>query len=245
MGIIEIAGLRFGEGRPKICVPLTCENVPALLSEVRGARELPADLFEWRIDSFFGSKTDALAMLKQELSAPLLCTLRTEREGGRAAISAEEYEATVRDLLEIGGFELIDIELSCGEERVKRLVRMAKDRQIGVVISLHDFAKTPSEVEIFDLLCLMKSLGADLPKVAVMPRSPVDVLILLAATLRASEKIGPVVTMAMGDLGKISRVSGEIFGSCMTFGAGKTASAPGQIDAEDLRAILDDVRPIE
>mgnify|MGYP002234856443 CR=1 FL=1 len=48
-------------------------------------------------------------------------------------------------------------------------------------------------------------MGADLPKLAVMPQSPADVLALLAATYEASAQIGPVITMPWGDLGKLSR----------------------------------------
>ena len=87
-------------------------------------------------------------------------------------------------------------------------------------------------------LVRMKELGADLPKLAVMPRCPGDVLALLSATLRASAQVGPVITMAMGSLGKVSRV-------CLTFGAGDSASAPGQLNAEDLKAILQDLDPWE
>ena len=91
----------------------------------------------------------------------------------------------------------------------------------------------------------MKALGADLPKYAVMPRTPGDVLALLAATWEASSEIGPVITMSMGELGKITRAEGGVFGSCLTFGAGLNASAPGQIDAENLRAILEDLQPYD
>lgn len=244
MSVIEIGKLRFGDGKPKICVPLTGESMPALLNEAHQVRSLPADLFEWRADCFYGSFNEALCGLRSEISAPLLCTVRTEHEGGKAELTPDKYECVVMQLLEIGGFDMIDIELSCGDERVKRLVKMARERQICVVISRHNFAETPPESEIFSSLCRMKELGADLPKMAVMPRTPGDVLAVLSATLRANEEIGPVITMAMGELGKITRVAGEIFGSCMTFGAGQSASAPGQINAEDLRAIIEDVSPV-
>ena len=45
-------------------------------------------------------------------------------------------------------------------------------------------------------------------------------LALLAATWEASSEIGPVITMSMGELGKITRAGGGVFGSCLTFGAG-------------------------
>lgn len=240
----NLQDLRLGEGIPKICVPLTGHGMPALLSELQQALALPADLFEWRMDCFFGDPLAALPTVLDCLGEkPLLCTLRTVGEGGSAALTPEEYERQVSGVLAQGGFALVDIELSCGEERVQRLQSLARRQGIGVVLSKHDFAKTPPAEEIAATLLHMKELGADLPKYAVMPHTPEDVLALLDATLRASRKVGPVITMSMGELGKLSRVSGGVFGSCVTFGAGQNASAPGQSDAEDLRAILEDVQP--
>ena len=85
-----------------------------------------------------------------------------------------------------------------------------------------------------------EELGGDILKTAVMPQSSRDVLDLLSATeevSRTSER--PVVTMAMGELGIISRLSGELFGSAMTFGTVGYASAPGQIGIEPLREVLE------
>lgn len=244
MKVIETAGLRFGQGLPKICVPLTGGSLPALLGEIREVRDLPADLFEWRIDRFSGSFSEALAMLDRELlGKPLLCTVRTRQEGGGADLTPEGYEGFLQGLLDWGGFQLLDVELSCGGERVERLTQAARKRGVGTVVSRHDFQKTPPEDEMTETLLEMKKLGADLPKLAVMPQSADDVLRLFSATRRASQAIGPVITMAMGDLGRLTRVGGGLFGSCLTFGAGREASAPGQINTEDLRAILEDVLP--
>ena len=244
MKTLEIAGLRFGEGLPKICVPLTGNGMPALLNEMQYAACLPADLFEWRADCFFGDPLDALPALRPTLGdRPVLCTVRTEREGGSAGITPEEYEELLSAMLDRGGFSLIDIELSCGRERTLRLLDLARRRGVAAVVSKHDFQSTPAAGEIFGTLQEMKELGADLPKYAVMPRNARDVLSLLEATLRSSQTFGPVITMSMGGLGKLSRVSGALFGSCVTFAAGQRASAPGQLNSEDLRAILQDLDP--
>lgn len=244
MKTVTRKGLRFGEGLPKICVPLTGHGMPALLSEIQQAEALPADLFEWRIDCFYGDPLAALPTVVESLQGkPLLCTLRTQKEGGESPVGPEEYEKLVGSLIDSGEIDLVDLELSCGEERLKRLMDLARDRGVETVVSKHDFQKTPPAGEIASTLILMNRLGADLPKYAVMPHTAGDVLELLSATLEASEKIGPVITMAMGELGKITRVSGGVFGSCLTFGAGQNASAPGQLGAEDLRAILEDLQP--
>lgn len=244
MNVIEISGLRFGEGRPKVCVPLVGRSMPELLQEAKQVRDLPAELYEWRIDCFFGSVLPALEELKQELCGkPLLCTVRTVGEGGESRLFPGEYRSLLLELIEAGGFQLLDVELSAGEDMVRELIEKAGEKGIAAVVSHHDFEKTPPEDELVKMLRKMKALGADLPKLAVMPKGPGDVLALLSATFRASRELGPVVTMAMGSLGKLSRVSGALFGSCMTFGAGRSASAPGQLYAEDLLAILEDLAP--
>jgi len=73
-----------------------------------------------------------------------------------------------------------------------------------------------------------------------MPQSPKDVLSLLEATWEMKSELAdrPIITMAMGPQGVISRLSGELFGSAVTFGAAVKASAPGQLDVKELQYIL-------
>src|SRR5438105_2971047 len=80
------------------------------------------------------------------------------------------------------------------------------------------------------------ALVADVAKIAVMPQSMDDVLALLAATSRASRSLViPLVSMAMGPLGAVTRANGWLFGSAMTFAVGASSSAPGQMPIEDVR----------
>jgi 3-dehydroquinate dehydratase-1 len=83
-------------------------------------------------------------------------------------------------------------------------------------------------------------MGADIAKVAVMPKDYADVLTLLSATLKARKgavKV-PIVTMSMGSEGGITRLAGGLFGSDITFAIGKESSAPGQIPIGDLRKAM-------
>jgi 3-dehydroquinate dehydratase-1 len=76
-----------------------------------------------------------------------------------------------------------------------------------------------------------------------MPKVISDVVTLLAATERASRELRiPLITMAMGSLGVVTRVFGGMFGSALTFAAGTKTSAPGQLPIETLREILDAAR---
>ena len=86
----------------------------------------------------------------------------------------------------------------------------------------------------------MQELGADIPKIAVMPQNKKDVLTLLAATEEMANEYAdrPIITMSMAGTGVISRLAGEVFGSALTFGAAAKASAPGQMGVEDLKQVL-------
>ena len=76
----------------------------------------------------------------------------------------------------------------------------------------------------------MQEYGADIPKIAVMPQSVDDLIVLLDATNTMKTKYAdrPFITMSMSGTGLVSRLAGAVFGSACTFGAGIEASAPGK-----------------
>ncbi len=119
------------------------------------------------------------------------------------------------------------------------VVAAARDAGTGVVLSYHNFEETPDARTLLARFAEAESLGGDVAKVAVMPRSIDDVLVLLQATLLASRAVGlPLISMSMGQLGAITRAVGWYFGSAVTFAAGRHASAPGQVPAQDLRDVI-------
>ena len=123
----------------------------------------------------------------------------------------------------------------------KKLIDLAHSYGVKVIASNHDFDATPEKDEIVRRLRMMQDYGADIPKMAVMPRNKQDVLTLLSATLEMSEQFAdrPIITMSMAGTGVVSRLTGETFGSALTFGAATKASAPGQINVNELAQVLD------
>ena len=94
-------------------------------------------------------------------------------------------------------------------------------------------------------LIRMEELGADILKLAVMPKEKSDLFRLLEVTQQVSNcSRRPVITMSMGKIGVLSRICGEITGSALTFAAGRSASAPGQIPAEKMRSLLEELHSI-
>ena len=241
---VTVGNVTLGEGRPKIIVPLVGKTADSILEAAEQARDLDCDLIEWRIDFYeevaTPQKVAALShQVKQAVQKPLLVTFRTKKEGGELELPDDQYFAIYKEVLTQGAADLLDLELLMPAEEVAATIELAHENGVKVVMCNHDFDATPSQEEIVRRLSLMEEKGADICKIAVMPQSNKDVLTLLAATAEMKEKATrPLITMSMGALGMVSRVSGEAFGSAATFGAAKQASAPGQVPVSVLREIL-------
>lgn len=255
---IQIRKITLGSGRPKICIPFTDTKKEALLSSAKDATrpDSHCDLVEWRADFFESLLTPENAEASDGLQAtltgfrdtlgeiPLLFTIRTKAEGGEIAIDTDTYVQINLTAIESGCIDLVDVELSSGEAAVQTIISAAHRAGVAVIGSSHDFAKTPTKEEIVDSLCRMQDLGCDIAKYAVMPTNERDVLTLLDATLTMKEEHPktPVITMSMDKQGAISRISGELFGSCVSFGTARAASAPGQLPAGLLAECLEALR---
>ena len=247
MNTVKVRNIVIGEGMPKICVPIVGVTKEAILEEARAITKLPADVVEWRIDWFEGvfdwaQMEDVLKALRETLDEmPILMTFRTSKEGGEKAIDDETYAEINIKAAKTGLIDLVDVEVFTGDEIVKKIIEGAHEAGVKVVASNHDFDKTPDKEDIVGRLCKMQELGADIPKIAVMPQSKKDVLTLLAATeeMATEHADRPIITMSMAGTGVVSRLAGEAFGSALTFGAAAKASAPGQMEVNDLKKVLE------
>lgn len=247
MKTITVKNVEIGKGAPKIIVPIVGKTELELLEEAAFLKTIDFDVLEWRVDHFneveniASVKTMAEKLRHALPNTPILFTFRTAKEGGVKEVATEYYIKLNQELAATGLVDLVDVEAFTGDDFVKAVVKVAHEHKVLVVASNHDFHKTPEKDDIVGRLRKMQELGADIPKIAVMPQSTADVLTLLTATSEMAEKYAdrPIITMSMAGKGAISRVAGETFGSSMTFGAAKNASAPGQLDVKELRSILD------
>jgi len=242
-----IRGTVIGQGAPKTIVPTTGTSEEQVLQQARViGSDANVDLIEFRIDYLdFANDPIRISTLGKQVALaahgkPMIVTFRTKAEGGSKPISDDAYGVLYTALIKSGFIDLLDIEMFRSPEVVNSLVSQAHSKGIKVVMSSHDFQKTPPVSEIVARLRQQDQLGADVLKIAVMPRTPSDVLVLLDATaqIRANYSDKPQLTMSMGGLGAITRLSGEVFGSDLTFGMIGTPSAPGQIEANRLRSVL-------
>ena len=247
MNTVKVRNIEIGAGIPKICVPIVGVTKEEIIAEAKTFDSIPDDVVEWRVDWFenvfeFDKVEDVLKDLREALGeTPILFTFRTSKEGGEKAIEPEPYKELNIQAAKSGYVDLVDVEVFTGDEIVKEIIENAHACGVKVVASNHDFDKTPEKDEIVRRLQKMQELNADIPKIAVMPTCKKDVLTLLSATeeMYTDYADRPIITMSMAGTGVISRLCGEVFGSALTFGAAKKASAPGQMGVEDLKTVLE------
>lgn len=246
MNPVKVRNISIGEGIPKICVPIVGVTKEEIIAEAKTFESIPVDVVEWRVDWFegvfdFAKVEDVLKDLNPALGdVPILFTFRTAKEGGEKAIDMDAYKELNIKAAQTGLVDLIDVEVFSGDDVVTEIIEAAHAAGVKVVASNHDFDKTPDKDDIVGRLRKMQALNADIPKIAVMPQSKKDVLTLLAATEEMATEYAdrPIITMSMKGTGVVSRLSGEVFGSALTFGAAKKASAPGQMGVNELNTVL-------
>lgn len=246
MNTIKMRDLEIGSGCPKIIVPIIEKDLNGIRAKARELTGYSMDMVEWRADHFenvfdTAKVLQAAAALREELkNTPILFTFRTRKEGGEKEIDMNSYTALNKAVAESGYVDAVDVEIFSGDAVVRENIKNIHSAGRIVVGSNHDFFKTPSKDDLLYRLRKMQDMGADLPKIAVMPQSAVDVAVLQQAAAEMAQFYAnrPIIAMSMGSMGVATRIAGEAFGSTMTFGAVGRVSAPGQIPLEQLQTAM-------
>jgi len=200
------------------------------VSSAKKAKQLGADILELRIDLLSQKPQGILEELKK-LGLPVIITNRMKDQGGSWQASEDERIRELLLLLPLA--DAVDIELCAGDR--DSVVKKARNAGKTVIISTHDFQKTPDNNVMDGIIRESLEAGADIAKLAVMPGSLFDVLRLLEVTLHAK---GSVCTIAMGVTGKHSRIIAPVYGSVMTYGYVDTPTAPGQFKIDEMKKLL-------
>ncbi|MGG0716940.1 type I 3-dehydroquinate dehydratase [Robertmurraya massiliosenegalensis] len=234
------------KNHPYICAPIVGKTKNELLIEIERVKGQEPDLIEWRADFFEElHHVDKVLKLANTLhdnlgDIPLLFTIRSEAEGGNpVSLSENEINKLLVTICEETSIDLIDYELRNTIEVISHIREVSERHGKLLILSYHNFKSTPSKEELLAILNKAASLHADIGKIAVMPNDHADVIRLLQVTEEAKKSLPiSIATMAMGDIGAISRMAGWIFGSELIFAVGDRPSAPGQILIEDLRNLI-------
>ena len=261
MNSLTVGKFTFGDGTPRIFVPLFGRNegeifecadavrkeIDRLDEKYKDYPELSITAIEWRADYFddvadLDKLRNVLTRLRETFSDRLiLFTFRSEEQGGelRHDMVGRNLEPIMKEAIISGCVDMVDVEVTCGNYKVARATSGAHKMGVKVIMSFHDFDKTPHDTELIEKIQDMEILGGDILKIAVMPKNEFDVRRVMELNKRlVEESFKPIVLIAMGAQGMISRVKGRESGACLTFCSIGQGSAPGQIEAEDLIEML-------
>ena len=243
--IVKVKNVNIGQGRPKICAIVLGENEEEILDLAKRSNTEKCDLIEFRVDHYEGALESErvkglLRRLRKTAKKPVIFTFRTAREGGKKECTHEYYRKLLLMVAENSLCEIIDVEESqCTGDA--SLVEELKALGAVVILSRHDFTRTPDRDEIMKIFMDMERKGADIIKAAYMPLNKKDVLNLMAAAEEMTSNYAscPVITISMGQLGMVTRVLGEFIESAITFASITKASAPGQINVDGIERVLE------
>ncbi len=211
----------------KIAIPIFQENCKNVIEVARDCIEKGADILEFRIDALKNPDISEIRKTIEEINFPIIATNRINTEGGSFKGSEEERVNILYECCDL--VEYVDIELQSNDEYINKI----KDTGVTTIVSYHDFEKTPDLNEIMYIVEKELELG-DIAKVAFMPQNLEDTLTILAVLSHCKNTIA----ISMGDLDSYTRVMASKFDSPITFAAGRDATAPGQIDIETMKALL-------
>lgn len=243
---IKVKNINIGKGRPKIAVSITGLDVEEIYFQAKSIDLNLVDIIEWRADFYkdvsnLKKVLEVLKNLKQiNKETPLIFTFRSKEEGGEKNINIDYYSLLNKTVASSKYVDLVDIQIGLDKKVVKETIKHIQTFKIPVIGSYHNFLLTPSRDEIVKLGLISDSLGVDIIKLAFMPKDKEDVVNLLYATnLIKNNTNKPIISMSMGKLGTISRITGNLFGSSVTFACMGKESAPGQIPVHQLYSLLD------
>lgn len=220
---------------PVVCASVIAEDLDLMEKNVDRALERNADAIELRLD-----KLHDLSGWKRLLrpGVPTIVTNRAEREGGH--FRGEEGER-IGHLLEAidEGVASVDVEFSTPKKHLSKILESARMSDTSVLVSHHNFDEVPPIEVLMETARSMARTRCDLVKLVGFAKESRDVLRILDFLLNAREEVDvPVISWAMGETGRFTRIAAPFFGSPFIYASADEKAAPGQFDVATIKDLL-------
>jgi 3-dehydroquinate dehydratase type I len=218
-----------------ICVPVAVKSPEILLEKVKSAVRSTPDLIEIRVDYLEDMNVD-FSDIVSKISVPLILTVRRRDEGGLFKFGEKKRVKILEKCIEAKP-RFIDLELNMSNSNLERLLELARQNSVDVILSFHSFKSTPKKEILVQKIYEAAHKGAGLVKLVTFARDMTDNLVILSLPQEARNFGIKIISFCMGEKGIISRVLCPFFGSYLTYASIETSTAPGQIDLEVMRKI--------
>lgn len=215
----------------KICIPIQATNMRSALREIKKASK-KADIIEVWLDHI---KDLDIEKLSRSTRKPLLFVNKGKKEKGKWSGSEKSRIELLVNAALVAKY--LDVGIHTNPKFVANLA--ANKKRSKLIISFHDFQKTPSTQRLQTIVRKAKSLGADIVKIATYTRNHEESLRLLNLLESESSKGQKMIVLGMGKYGKLTRIAGCYLGNYLTFVplTSSSASAPGQIPYSGLQKL--------
>ena len=215
----------------KTCVSIA-EKTPYKIKQTLKIALKKSDYAEVRFDFLkIEQIPEAIELIKKDLNK-IVCTLRPKTEGGKFSGNEKERIAILKLIAEYNPF-LLDIEFNT-LKRNSSLRRYLKSTKTKLLVSWHDFKKTPSSAELKKKMNQMIKFSSNV-KIVCTAKSTDDSNRMLE--LYSKKGKSNLISFAMGDLGRISRILCLYLGSPFTYVSLGKAIAPGQFSVDEIKKI--------
>ena len=217
----------------KTCVSIA-EKTPYKVKQMLKIALKKSDYVEVRFDFLNTNDVpETLEAIKKEINK-VVCTLRPKREGGKFSGNEKERIAIIKLIAEYNPF-LLDVELNTlkRNQTLRKYLRSAKTR---LLVSWHDFKKTPSSAELKRRMEQMGKFSSNV-KIVSTAKSTNDSSRMLELYSKKGKNVNNLISFAMGDAGRISRILCLYLGSPYTYVSLGKAVAPGQFSVDEIKKI--------
>lgn len=216
----------------KTCVSIAENSPDKIKNNLKNALK-KSDYAEIRFDFL---KTEEIPQTLEDIKCELkkvVCTLRPKSEGGKFEGSEKERISILKLIAEYNPF-LLDIEFNTIKKN-KELAKYLKSTKTKLLISWHDFKKTPKFVELKNKMNLMSKFSHNV-KIVTTAKSAKDSTTTLQ--LYSQNKKNSLIAFAMGDNGRLSRILCLYLGSPYTYVSLGKPIAPGQFSVDEVKKII-------
>ncbi|MBL7001723.1 MAG: type I 3-dehydroquinate dehydratase [Nitrosopumilus sp.] len=215
----------------KTCVSIA-EKTPYKIKQTLKIALKKSDYVEVRLDFLkIEQIPEALEIIKKDLNK-IVCTLRPKTEGGKFLGNEKERIAILKLIAEYNPF-LLDIEFNTLKKN-SLLRKYLKSTKTKLLVSWHDFKKTPSSTELKKKMNQMSKLSSNV-KIVSTAKTTNDANRMLE--LYSKKGNNNLISFAMGDFGRISRILCLYLGSPYTYVSLGKAIAPGQFSVDEVKKI--------
>lgn len=215
----------------KTCVSIAEKTSAKVVKKLKIALK-KSDYVEIRFDFLkIEQIPETLEIIKKDLSR-IVCTLRPKTEGGKFSGNEKERIAILKLIAEYNPF-LLDVEFNTLKKN-STLVKYLKTTKTKLLVSWHDFNKTPKMTELKNKIYQMSKFSSNI-KIVTTAKSTIDSTRILE--LYSKKGKNNLIAFAMGDFGRISRILCLYLGSPYTYVSLGKAIAPGQFSVDEVKKI--------